>query len=95
MSLSSLDLISVLGEGRYGTVILARKKEGGRLYALKVLKKSLIKKRNFAHRVQKERDILALCESKFLTNLHGAFHNDRCLFFLLDYCPGGDFFNML
>lgn len=51
LSLLSFDFLNVLGEGRYGTVFLVRKKEGGKLFALKAVKKSLIKKKKFCHRI--------------------------------------------
>ena len=40
------EMISVLGKGSYGKVMLVKKKDSGQLYALKVLKKAEIVRRN-------------------------------------------------
>jgi serine/threonine protein kinase len=39
-------MLSVIGKGSYGKVILVKKNDTGELYALKVLKKSEILRRN-------------------------------------------------
>ena len=40
------EMISVIGKGSYGKVMLVKKKDSGQLYALKVLKKAEIIRRN-------------------------------------------------
>jgi serine/threonine protein kinase len=40
------EMISVIGKGSYGKVMLVKKKDTGQLYALKVLKKAEIIRRN-------------------------------------------------
>ncbi len=39
-------MLSVIGKGAYGKVLLVKKKDSGQLYALKVLKKSELERRN-------------------------------------------------
>lgn len=39
-------MLSVIGKGSYGKVLLVKKADSGELYALKVLKKTEILKRN-------------------------------------------------
>ncbi len=39
-------MLSVIGKGSYGKVLLVRKKDDGKLYAIKVLKKNEMQKRN-------------------------------------------------
>jgi len=39
-------MISVIGKGSFGKVMLVKKKDNGQLYALKVLKKAELVKRN-------------------------------------------------
>jgi serum/glucocorticoid-regulated kinase 2 len=39
-------MLSVIGKGAYGKVLLVRKKDSGKLYAIKVLKKSDLVRRN-------------------------------------------------
>lgn len=51
-------MISIIGQGTYAKVALARKKDSGKMYALKILKKSYIEKREQKHRVLEERKVL-------------------------------------
>jgi serum/glucocorticoid-regulated kinase 2 len=39
-------MLSVIGKGAYGKVLLVKKKDSGQLYAIKVLKKSELERRN-------------------------------------------------
>ncbi len=39
-----------------------------------------------------ERRILEKMNHPFIVKLNYAFQNDRKLFFILDYCPGGELF---
>jgi serine/threonine protein kinase len=39
-------MLSVIGKGSYGKVLLVRKKDNGQLYAIKTLKKAELRKRN-------------------------------------------------
>ena len=51
-------MLSVIGKGSYGKVLLVRKKDSGQLYAIKVLKKSELHRRNQVERTMTERRIL-------------------------------------
>lgn len=51
-------MISVIGKGSYGKVMLVKKKDSGQLYALKVLKKAEIIRRNQVEHTMTERRIL-------------------------------------
>ena len=43
---NDFETISVIGKGSYGKVVLVKKKDSGMLYAMKILKKAEIIKRN-------------------------------------------------
>jgi serum/glucocorticoid-regulated kinase 2 len=45
ITIDSFGLLSVIGKGSYAKVILVRKKDNDKLYAIKVLKKSYIEKK--------------------------------------------------
>ncbi len=51
-------MLSVIGKGSYGKVLLVKKADVGELYALKVLKKSEILRRNQVEHTMTERRIL-------------------------------------
>ena len=57
-TIDDFNLLTVLGKGLYGKVFLVREIESQHVYALKVLKKSLIERKNKAHYVFSERNIL-------------------------------------
>jgi len=58
VNVDSFALISVIGKGSYAEVLLARKKDTGTIYALKILKKDKIEQRNQKTHVKVERNIL-------------------------------------
>jgi len=43
---NDFQMLSVIGKGSYGKVLLVQKKDDGKLYAMKVLKKSELQRRN-------------------------------------------------
>lgn len=88
-------LLAVLGKGSYAKVVLVKKIESGEIFAMKILKKEMITKKNQLRHVQNERNILANIQHPFIVKLWNAFQNERKIFFVLDYCPGGELFNLL
>ena len=86
------EMISVIGKGSYGKVMLVRKKDNGMLYALKVLKKAELVKRNQVEHTMTERRILENIRHPFVVKMDFAFQSDSKLFFVLEYCPGGELF---
>ena len=58
VSKKDFQMLSVIGKGSYGKVLLVKKNDTGELYALKVLKKSEILRRNQVEHTMTERRIL-------------------------------------
>jgi serine/threonine protein kinase len=69
-------MLSVIGKGSYGKVILVKKNDSGELYAMKVLKKSEILKRNQVEHTMTERRILV---SKFIESFISWIFNKTTL----------------
>ena len=88
--------LSVIGKGSYAKVILVREKSTQKLFAMKILKKSVVEiKKQEAH-VKNERKILVEMQGRpFLINFYSAFQTEKTLCFVLEYCPGGELFNLL
>lgn len=95
LTIDSFTLMCVIGKGSYAEVILARKKDTGKIYALKILKKKKIEQRNQKEHVKTERDILTEMNHPFLIKMAFAFQTEKKLYFALEYCPGGELFNLL
>jgi len=88
-------LLRVLGKGSFGKVVLVQKQNGyasGGLYAMKILKKTHLLKRGQIERTKTERKVLSVMDHPFIMKLHFAFQTDDKLFFVLDYCAGGELF---
>lgn len=88
-------LLRVLGKGSFGKVVLVQKQNGvesGGLFAMKILKKTHLLKRGQIERTKTERKVLSVMDHPFIMKLHFAFQTDDKLFFVLDYCAGGELF---
>jgi len=92
----------VIGKGSYGKVFLVRKvlklkteiqdEILGDRYAMKVLKKAELRKRKQVEHTKSERRILEKINHPFVVGLQCAFQTEEKLYFVLDYCPGGELF---
>lgn len=95
VSLDDFLLKTVIGRGSYAKVVLVKKKDSGEVFAMKILKKKNVEKRKQEEHVLTERNVLAGVVHPFIIKLHYSFKNEKKLFFVLEYCPGGELFNLL
>lgn len=95
VNLNSFHLLSVIGKGSYAKVVLVKKIDTGELFALKALKKEYIEKKNQTAHVITERNVLVNINHPFVVKLSYSFQNEKRLFFALEYCKGGELFNLL
>ena len=89
------EILSVLGQGAYGKVFLVKKIKGaflGQTFAMKTLKKSEVIKLKQVGNTMAERRILEKLNNPFVVRLMYAFQTKERLFYVLDYCPGGELF---
>ncbi|EGZ20713.1 hypothetical protein PHYSODRAFT_345526 [Phytophthora sojae] len=82
--------IKVIGVGGMGRVLLVRHRRDGRLYAMKVVSKRSVKEKDMATRVLSERDVLGGTSHHALVHLYWAFQTKSHLYFVMEYCPGGE-----
>jgi len=92
VSIKDFDLLNVVGKGSFGKVMQVRKKDSGRIYAMKVLNKKTIIERNELAHTQAEKNILQKLVHPFLVNLVYAFQTEDKLYFIMDYINGGELF---
>jgi len=87
-------LMKVIGKGSYGKVMLVRHKTEGedQVYAMKMLRKENVIKRNQVEHTKTERNVLEAVSHPFIVTLHYAFQTPKKLYFVLEYCPGGELF---
>lgn len=93
VSLSDFDLIKVLGKGSFGKVLLVEKVDTCTTFAMKVLKKSKLRRQKQVERTKTERRVLEIAaDSPFIMSMSYAFQTDERLYIVLEYCTGGELF---
>ena len=92
INLDTFDIIKVIGKGSFGKVFLVRHKAKKSLHALKVLKKEFIIRKNQVEHTKTERSVLGYIHHPYVVGLTMAFQTHDKLFFVLDYCAGGELF---
>jgi len=86
-------LLKVIGKGSYGKVMLVKHQaEENKVYAMKMLRKENVIKRNQVEHTKTERNVLEAVTHPFIVTLHCAFQTPKKLYFVLEYCPGGELF---
>nr|KAJ3417712.1 Serine/threonine-protein kinase [Polyrhizophydium stewartii] len=83
--------LKVIGKGAFG-----EKRDTGKIYAMKTLRKSeMIKKDQLAH-VRAERDVLAeSSKTPWVVQLYYSFQDPLYLYLIMEFLPGGDLMTML
>ena len=89
------EMITQVGQGGYGQVYLARKRDTREICALKILNKKLLIKLNETNHVLTERDILTTTRSEWLVKLLYAFQDPSSLYLAMEFVPGGDYRTLL
>ncbi|KAI9823479.1 MAG: hypothetical protein M1832_002490 [Thelocarpon impressellum] len=88
-------ILTQVGQGGYGQVYLAKKKDTREICALKVMSKRLLFKLDEIRHVLTERDILTAAKSEWLVKLLYAFQDEQSIYLAMEYVPGGDFRTLL
>lgn len=96
VNITDFEIKDVIGRGHFGEVHVVREKQTGDIYAMKTIKKcdgisSGHKRTSF----EEERNIMVMSRSPWLTTLQYAFQDDSCLFYVMEYHPGGDLVGLL
>uniref|UniRef100_A0ABD2WU60 protein kinase C n=1 Tax=Trichogramma kaykai TaxID=54128 RepID=A0ABD2WU60_9HYME len=90
-SLSDFELIRVIGRGSYAKVLMVELKATKRIYAMKVIKKSLVTDDEDIDWVQTEKHVFETASNHpFLVGLHSCFQTPSRLFFVIEFVRGGD-----
>lgn len=92
--LSDFTLVRSIGTGTFGRVYLARYKTL-RYFALKKLRKIDVFRLKQMDHVHHERSLLCRLHHPFIIRLYSAMQDERHLYMLLEYAPGGELFHYL
>ncbi|GAA6228818.1 rho-associated protein kinase 2-like isoform X2 [Lates japonicus] len=82
--------VKLIGRGAYGEVQLVRHKASKKVYAMKQLNKFEMIKRSDSAFFWEERHIMAFSNSPWIVQLCCAFQDDRHLYMVMEFMPGGD-----
>jgi len=88
-------ILTQVGQGGYGQVYLAQKKDTREVCALKVMRKKLLFKLDEVRHILTERDILTAAKSEWLVRLLYSFQDEEQIYLAMEYVPGGDFRTLL
>ena len=86
---SDFEFLKVIGRGSFGKVMLVKKKDNDKLYAMKILKKKAIIARRQIEHTKAERRILESLQHPFCMSLRYAFQTFGKLYLVLDFYRGG------
>ena len=105
VSIEDFELLKTLGKGSFGRVFLVRRVQkkvlserrtgsNHNLYAMKVLKKSEVKRRRQVEHTKTERHIMGTIGQShpFIVTLQYAFQTKDKLYMVTNYCRGGELF---
>lgn len=100
LNLSDFEVLQTLGTGdnytgSFGRVRLGKEKATGLFFAIKILKKAEILRLKQVDHVMSELTILRQINQPFVVNLHGYTQDNRYLYLVLEYVPGGELFTYL
>ncbi|KAJ1817544.1 serine/threonine-protein kinase dbf2 [Coemansia sp. RSA 2598] len=88
-------VLAQIGQGGFGQVFLARKRDTGEVCALKKMDKQLLIRLNEVQHILTERDILRTSKSPWLVKLLYSFQDPRHLYLAMEFVPGGDIRTLL
>lgn len=95
MKVEDYEFVKVIGRGAFGEVQLVRHKATQKAYAMKLLSKFEMIKRSDSAFFWEERDIMAFANSPWVVQLYSAFQDERYLYMVMEYMPGGDLVNLM
>ena len=84
-----------LGSGTFGLVKVATHISTGNQFAVKILEKSRIKNQADIDRIKREIRILKLLNHPNIIKLHDLVETQKEIFLVMDYCEGGELFELI
>ncbi len=84
--------LKLLGRGSFGEVLLVRLKANKKVYAMKILSKSMLKLKKQEFHTKTERDLMVKINCPFIVNIKSAFQDSSKLYMVSEFMQGGDMF---
>ncbi|CAK7349551.1 unnamed protein product [Dovyalis caffra] len=94
-SIDDFEIIKPISRGAFGRVFLAKKRTTGDLFAIKVLKKADMIRKNAVESILAERNILITVRNPFVVRFFYSFTCRENLYLVMEYLNGGDLYSLL
>ncbi|XP_047324112.1 probable serine/threonine protein kinase IRE [Impatiens glandulifera] len=94
-SIEDFEIIKPISRGAFGRVFLARKRATGDVFAIKVLRKADMIRKNAVESILAERDILISVRNPFVVRFFYSFTCRENLYLVMEYLNGGDLYSLL
>eukprot|EP00919_Chromeraceae_sp_WS-2016_P033331 GHVR01078734.1.p1 GENE.GHVR01078734.1~~GHVR01078734.1.p1 ORF type:complete len:285 (-),score=39.98 GHVR01078734.1:580-1434(-) len=89
------ELVRTLGTGSFSRVFLATLKDSNEPFAVKRMKKVVLIRQKQVEHVKCEKNTMRSLDHPFIVKMGGTFHDQRYIYLLMEYVPGGEFFTHL
>jgi len=94
-TLQDFEIGKPLGRGKFGKVYLARERRTKYIVALKVLSKNQLLKSGVEHQLRREIEIQAHLRHRHILRMYGYFYDNKNIYLILEYSPGGELYKKL
>ena len=89
------DIISVIGRGSVGKILLVKYKKDGKYYVMKSMRKDQIISEGTVDNILVERNILMQGQCEFILTMNFFFQTPERIYFVCPFIKGGDLFHKL
>ncbi|XP_078152825.1 putative serine/threonine protein kinase IRE [Carex rostrata] len=94
-TIEDFEILKPISRGAFGRVFLAKKRVTGDLFAIKVLKKADMIRKNAVESILAERNILISARNPFMVRFFYSFTCRENLYLVMEYLNGGDLYSLL
>ncbi len=93
--LNDFEIGKKLGSGKFGKVYLAKEKSSQFIVALKIISKEQLLRSGVENQIRREIEIQTHLDHPNILKLYGFFWDDRRIYLILEYAPGGELYKAL
>jgi len=91
VTIHDFEMVKPISSGAFGKVWLARKTASGDLYAVKIIRKADMIRKNMQEHVSNERNVMKLASNNpFLVDFYYAFQSEHHVYLVMEFIQGGD-----
>lgn len=93
--IEQFEKIKIIGRGAFGEVWLVKDKSDQHIYAMKILRKRVLIRKNQILNTIVEKDFLVQNDNPWSVKLYFSFQDKQNLYLVMEFLPGGDLMNLL